>query len=378
MFSTYGYLMVYLLFFVGAVLVNSYKLRETGIVKVFLALYIIIFTFRGSEVGFDYSNYITVFNRGKNISLDNYLTKISWMEKGYLLLNKLVISIGGDIRLLQFIIITVFSVIVYKFMVRYTKSPLTALFLLYGMGCLFTPMNILRAIFSVVLCMLAFERAEDQKWVKSIIWILVALTFHTSAIIGIIIIILFKFKPKVSVKNMLKIGLLSIVVVKEFDILLDIGLRLLPKYEVYFGQDKMGYVKGGSISYFIVFIAFFIFAYHFRKNFVLEVNSSEDGQGEAIRELEIYDTLLWINVFGIVIATLSVQLSLMNRFMFLPLFMSCILITKAIRSIKNPGTRLLFYLAIIVCVIGYSYIYLYVAENGFGRDGVVPYLFYKM
>lgn len=145
-------------------------------------------------------------------------------EPGYLLLNFIIGLFTNNYFWLFFIITLIFSIINLYVLSRFSKKYTVCIFLFLSSLCFFQSLYLLRQSLAVAfgnLALLAY--LKDQK-IKFFIYSIIACTFHITAII--LIIIIFVFKRKKSLKNYI---LITINFVIFFVVLGPLILTILSK-----------------------------------------------------------------------------------------------------------------------------------------------------
>lgn len=178
---------IYVIAFVLVILEQFIKRKYIEVILYFFCVYIILFTaFR--EIVSDTRMYINVFNQipniwelinGRTLILDSFP-----LELGYLYLNGIVQFIVGAPQLLFFIVATI-SILAYYFLFR-KYSPYIALSFFLYLSLLYVFREVVQ-IRNGVACSLVLYSVKflyEQKMKKYIFIILVAASFHLTALVG--------------------------------------------------------------------------------------------------------------------------------------------------------------------------------------------------
>lgn len=345
------------------------KFIQEKSILIFYVFFIFIYACRSQSVGFDYSVYRNVYNLFEKYGMAAMKSGYSFtMEKGYLMINWLFTSMHIDIHVFQALIAIGIVWFINKFIIMEKDSMLLTVFFLYTLGFFFNAMNQIRSLFAAAMCLYAISVALNKKYKKAIVLIMLACTLHVSVIISFVFIFIIWRNIKINAKNVILSSGLCVTVIVLWNSVLGVFLKLFPKYTIYFSEDKAGeFIKSGNITYLLLFVCIFAFAIYKRPSII------EQGNEMKIKR---YDTLLWMTIFGMCISIIVLKLSMVQRFIILPLFSSSMLIAMAIKSERNGKNRLIWLIFISCALCAYMYIYLNVAQDGLGRDGVVPYKFY--
>lgn len=360
----YGYMIIFVLLIIVAFVQNARKNKQRNLEIIWLLIgYVFFYSVRNTSVGFDYKEYLRVYNAAGQLPLDDYLRAYGYMEKGYLLYNWCMASVRASVPIFQLGLVIMFVTLLYKYLIVKSENSIFTIFALYGLGIFFNYMNQARSALAAAICLAAVDLAQRKKWLQSFLILAAACMVHTSAVVGIALVVWIGFGVKISRKNLISLFGLTATAWITFDKTLMLMLKIFPRYQGYFAKDKIEiFIKRGSINYLIVFGAIFALSLYCRR-YIKRQN------------LGSYDVLLWGNILGVVISVLCIKISMMQRFMTLPLILSAALLSEAVHSIPRAKLRMSVYCMTSMALIGYCYIYLYIAESGMGRDGVVPYAF---
>lgn len=333
----------------------------------FLVFYTFIYTYRDISVGFDYSNYLKVYQIFEFENIADAFKKTSYMEPGYLILNVIAATLHLSEVQFQAFLAVIFSFLIFKYAIHEKKHIMMLIFSLYCIGFFFNTMNQVRSSLAAAMCMVAMTYAWDRQTKRAYLLVALACSIHTSAVLGFIIIYIIKKNIVPTIKSICVCIISTLVMEKFLDKIIFFLLHFFPRYKGYFEEDKVDiFIKSGNPTYVMLFFVILIFALLQKKEFDLKQSDIT-----AVK----YNSLIWCAVIGMMISILVVSLSMIQRFMTLFLFSMPLLISISLRSIKNVKNRLWWGLIIALALVGYCFVYLYLSENGMGRDGVVPYTF---
>lgn len=192
-----------------------------------MGMLLFISAFRAEHIGSDHLNYVNAFHHIEEYG-DAYFT-----EKGYVLLNKLAISIGGGTTTLTFLV-SFFLIFSFSFYIKKYVQPDYCLFaaLIFAFQpYLFiqSSFNIMRQGCAASIVMFSVPFLFDKKWIKYIIAIIVAATFHESAL-ALLFLILVR-KSEFTAGSFRFIAVACFIINCSGIVKLIIGL--LPLYSVY-------------------------------------------------------------------------------------------------------------------------------------------------
>lgn len=328
----------------------------------FFQLYL-IYIFRSYNVGWDSMNYYDVF-RSSNIIEWNQIFH-HWMEFGYIALNKFIRCMTDNyIILWSFIGILIF-IPIFKILLKYSNNIVFSIFLYVTFGLYYNSMNQIRQAIAVSICLYAFDKAIEKKYFEACIIVAIASCFHKSTIVFIIFIIASKIIKEMNRKSIIKICISIIAVFLLSNKIIKYISRFY--FTNYFTEDSLiKHTKAGDLNIFIVLLVVFLFGLYFRRSYIKKFYSKK----------RVYDMCLMAIAFAVGLQLLSIRLTMIARFSQYFAVYPCILIPNALSVIKDKKYKVLLAFSIILCMSIYSYIYLCVSENGYGRDGVIPYEFF--
>lgn len=253
----------------------SNKKKRIMLISLLLPLFILT-AFRDISVGNDTLNY---YNGFKYISLQPSLKmaiKNSRFEMGYIFLNYLVSVLGGNYYTLQFLM----SIIIYKSLYDFLKDKSVNLamscFIFLTLRMFIGPMNTVREWLAISLLFYGITAFEKNKKIKFTIFIILASSFHKTAIIFLVLLFLPYFSNK-------KIFKLFIFILGFFMAIF--GKRIFTFLTSFLGMYE-GYLKSNyfmNFSYigvclvlFINTVIFLLFEFYKKKFLINEQNKKID------------------------------------------------------------------------------------------------------
>ncbi|SEM81902.1 EpsG family protein [bacterium A37T11] len=105
------------------------------------------------------------------------------MERGYLLLNKVVSSVGGTVQGVFFIMSLLTSAVNYSLIYRKSPYPFTAIFTYACFFYFYRDFTQIRFALSAGLSLWAIFALIDRKWLNALLLTLVACSFHSAALV---------------------------------------------------------------------------------------------------------------------------------------------------------------------------------------------------
>lgn len=136
--------------------------------------------FRDTTIGIDLQNYIPYFNIINGLNLDNlfYLP----LERGYVILNKLVGLVGGE-NVFLFVVAFISLLGVYYSIKKYSKNYMLSVFIYITFQFYIFIFSGLRQGIAFSIVWLSLKYVKERKLVKFILIVLLASMFHKTALI---------------------------------------------------------------------------------------------------------------------------------------------------------------------------------------------------
>ena len=138
--------------------------------------------FRNELLGVDVANYKEYFNSWYERYNFVFLLRHFELDNGYIFLNKIVKVFSQEFYIfkcvLYFICVSLFSIIIYK----RSKYPALSFLIYLGLGYLGTNFCLLRQAAAYSICFVAFIYLKQNKLIKFILLIILAATFHKTAL----------------------------------------------------------------------------------------------------------------------------------------------------------------------------------------------------
>lgn len=215
------------------------KSRNISFIVCFLMI-LLIGIFRHEELGVDVINYRHYFLKVYPKFNMNFFIRNSIYDPGYVLFNKIIALFTNDFRIFEVIAFCmtfgIFAIIICK----ESKYPALSFLIYVGLEFIGINMCILRQSIACALCFLAFYCLEKNKKVEYFILVLLAISFHKTAIFFYLTYLLsYNRKKSTSFKFNFIYTLLSYLVFS----------LLLPKIFYFYSNDySNAAVKGQGIK----------------------------------------------------------------------------------------------------------------------------------
>lgn len=360
--------------------VNSSEKRKKRYVFVCFALMILIAGLRSRSVGIDLQSHFAISYEEIAIinwnQLDDY-AQFRQYGVGFCYFCKLLTIICSDAQF--FIFVT--SMIVYGsvgyFVYKHSKDVAlsTCLFMFFCLFFMF--MNVVRQALALAIVLIGFEilQKKSLKLRRYLIFgalVVLASTFHTSAILCLPFVVLFKVKFK-------KIAIIFTIAVSAalfffYDDVYELLVLFMgdEKYSMYVGSTTEG---GGSLNrqsiiMFILTLGAFVLGY-----MTLVLSKKKYVSKEEKFEVESFDSfLLWIGFLATVCRLLIFRMNIINRLSYYFVPFVIILYPEAINALKNSDNRKIIRTGVYV-VFWLYFLWMTTMYAG-SFYGVVPYKFF--
>lgn len=293
----------------------------------------------------DMRRYLDNLNIMQNIGLLDVITESRW-EPGFVTFQLLLSKISTSYFLFMFIsalFILLIIINALKKIVPYDKIPL----IMFGYLSLFSfynlMNNILRQGFSIVFLLVMLMFLKENKYLFAVISLIIATSFHTTAIIGAVLIILYKMN--VSFKTYV-----SIFFAAALSMILNVNQRVVSLLPISLMDDAGGYIQQytsessilryGAVNRldFLVFSVFwFLLALFFYKRYL----SDDLFYGLAIRAYAIYGPIFFL--FGFI--SFSDRLAVYGWF-YIPL-----LLFYPVIKVKTKYKFIWLFTSLIACIL---------------------------
>jgi len=353
-------------FFIGLIFLQSfifYAKKPTNISNftylflVFMELFIVI-GLRSSSVGFDTYRYLYLFDYISGTSE----IPINYMESGFLQFTYLLtlISSYNQILLITSGFIIVLSSIFFIY--KYSKIPWFSVYIYINTIFLFQ-LSGMRQALSMSFTMLSFYFIEKRNFLLFVIMIIIAMQFHTAALL--FLPAYFLFNIGFNKKNILIAIAIFAWIFLYFQIFSDAILNFFPNYEVYlYGEWKNEDIKIASI--FKTIIAGFYILFGTIIWFKIKIFLNK----KSYMQIKL---LLWFSFFSFLIQFISINATQLSRIALYFSYFNIILYPNLIALVKDKNTKILLIGLFVFFVILYTSVILWYRN---AWVGCLPYTFF--
>lgn len=179
------YLICFIILLILAVLnIQLHDKLSSQLLSILAAIILVCIAGLRYETGGDWDTYTILFNSFPSLSRllghPSELMDVS-VEEGFVLLNALIKSLGGNVQHLFFVVTTINILLITCVLPKYTKYPVVALMCYYGILYFNLEMIYIRQATAVALCFFAIQFIKSKKIVWYMLIIVLACTFHRVA-----------------------------------------------------------------------------------------------------------------------------------------------------------------------------------------------------
>lgn len=180
---TIYYIFLCLLFVVSSLTIDIKNTKVRNIIIIgFAVVYIIMMQgLRHQSIGVDTSSYIIGYNLSKNVNVFEG-EKLFNYESGYILLNHILNKLGVSEQAFLIIISIIIIVPISIILIKKSKMPALSILLYMAFGFFTMTFSGLRQSIAMGILFFSYMYIQDRKLIQFLICLLLACTFHKSAI----------------------------------------------------------------------------------------------------------------------------------------------------------------------------------------------------
>lgn len=366
--NTFFYLFLLLfLFIAGNILKRSRRGAESYMVLSFIVL-LLFFTIRDISVGWDTIPYVDQYR-----DMDTVDPFDSYLEPGWLLFNKFLYSISHSPNMF-FLGTGILGMGAFFFSARKLSSDMVMSVLFYYMFTMyFNLMNQVRCQIAVSICTISFCFLYKKKYIPSMLATIVAFLIHDSALV------FFIYTAFVSIFKTLNKKTYAIIILGVVGVFIAynylIGFISAYYYTSYFEEERLAkHTKGGNLKIFLILFVVFLFIQLI--NIIYKRIKKRNPLSHMIQAYdERLDTMLQTAVvFCLCIQLISINNAMIARFGNYFFIYLSILIPNTIEKLRPSNDKSFFKLIFYTLAFAFMIISLAFSEDGYGREGVIPYV----
>ena len=323
---------------------SSFKKNNNLLLWTNILLLSLVAGLRDVNIGTDTRTYYDIFTSIAN-------GNSSYIEIGWQVINKISSLIGG-FNLMLWIVSMLTLIPVGIISQKYSPNPCLSLFIYYCIYAYFNSFNIMRQILATSLVFLAYMAYYENRIKATVIYILVGMTMHLSAILGFAVFFMKYFKL-----TTLRVLLYSLVTLIIGLIINDSFLSIiLGPYASYLTSSEHGYRDNVISSFILAFIVNFIF-------FIIFITSKREIKESLWYKLYFVGLLMMNSTFQLVLGTRAIMFFTLLQFIVYPIYFRN-------NIIKNK----MFVFWIIMLYITAILLKILILGNDYGVEGsIIPY-----
>ena len=151
----------------------------------YLAILMIFILIAGLRyrIGIDTQRYLFAFYHVYP-TIDQFSFKEYYLGKDpfYVLLNSIVLSLEGRFYIVQLINAAFVNYLILRYFKKHSEYIFTCAFFFFLMSYVYLMFEIMRANFSIVICLYAYDYMQEKKWLKAYLLLLLATMFHAQTL----------------------------------------------------------------------------------------------------------------------------------------------------------------------------------------------------
>lgn len=351
-------LLIFLFSYVGYKYIPNNKIL---CISIFVPLFALA-AFRSINVGNDTKEYFRIFQIISNQSSITSALTVSRYEPGYIIYNYLLSRFTDNFQWVLAINAGIYLTAVLYFLNKYLTDIRMGLMLFFSFGLYYNVMNLERQCIATAIFLFAFPFLEDKKYIKYIILILFAATFHSTALILMAIPLI----PEIdfSKKNELfKWTIISVI----FLVLLNYGITFIISYFPYMSHymtDSMysvGGVRSASVAICLLrLLSVGLIILVFGKIY----------QEEDSARTNLFNKMILLDC---VISIASIGFNMYDRIEKYICIGFIVAITNNLKIMSNNNRRIVYG---IIFILSFSYLTISLIYRP-GWSGIFPYALYK-
>lgn len=235
------YFSIFFIIFYNSLIYEVYKKRKHVILILSLIVFILGFNY---QMGSDWLNYQRIYDiritpyEFKDIIFHNPFHQ----EKGYILLNLIGKKIGINYEIFIGILLSFCIICILKIGEKRANNIYIFIYIIIVKYMLIASLEpTIRQFLAVSIIALGFRYIEEKKMIKYLLYIILAMQFHSSAIIGIVIY--FFNKVNITIKKVVFIAIFFPLILKILPISIEIISNFIPaieKFSSYFHNLRYG------------------------------------------------------------------------------------------------------------------------------------------
>lgn len=273
-------------------------------------------------------------------------------EQGFNLLNKIIFNLTGDYKILFFVTAFIILGFIYKAIWDNSDNKMQSVLLIFIGQSYFYSMNLVRQAIAMAIILWSFKFLKNKKYFKALICILLASSFHVSALLMIPILLI----STCDIKSTTKVVIIMLLIICK-PIISNIIEYLMgfTKYNWYF--QKGLFTENIAITLVIQNLIIFLLDIYYQKIYKDKVS----------KELKILSN---INFIGICMMSLSTYVPLIYRIIRYCTIFQILYIPKLLNLSTNKENKMCFSSGLMLLMFICMYYQIIIC----GGEEVYPYV----
>lgn len=362
-----------MLLFLLLAMTKQNRVRSTMMTVFCGTILALIMGLKSESVGNDTENYVYFFKRIGSMS--SWTDLESRFETGYQIYSKIIGKIFNNYQYLFIITAIVCMVCVGVCICKYSANAAYSFFLFVGLRIFYFFLSGLRQSIAVSIVMIAFIMLQEKKYVRFVLLVLLATTFHTSAFIFLLAWPISRMR--LSGKGILITGIGILGVYVLFAELLSLILGLLPSYYAHY-LTTSAFDAGNLANYldFAIKMAFLVLAYLMNYGSRERQKAISDNQRagkNAAKTIPIQDTYIYFMIISAGLSLVATRASMLDRLEQYYWIFAVISIPDILAKIEKRKNKVIVITAVTILIVAYNLLLLWLRPEW---NMIVPYKFF--
>lgn len=322
------------------------------------SIFAFLLMFKSGSVGNDTKTYIKVFKEIASYeNINNFLADTRY-EFGFVYLCRIISKIYNDPQAL-FIVTGPFIAFSFaRFIYKYSKAPWLSAYMFLTLQFFDLSFSGIRQIISISILLFCYDFLIERKPLKFFLLVFLAITFHTSAVM---FLILYPLTSLRQTRNFY-IGSIfaAIMIFLSFPTVMKVLEKIFPQYLKYFVGEGTSFKNSPTLACALMLVLWLVLLTiaELIKDGSIFKKTPEISQGNAeiVLQSTCIDDVLRLSIwFGIIMLLLSLNGTILNRFKYVFTVPIITYYPSAIMNLKYQKNRIVMFVG--SCVIFFLYIF---------------------
>lgn len=227
---------------------------------------VIIAALRHNEIGADTTVYLNALDYYRSLDKGQILSaQLIWpydFEIGYFMLTKICALLNISDQMFLFIIAVLVYVPMCMWLAKYSEDPILSVYIYFSLGIYVYSLGLFRQMIAMSITLFAFEYIKERKLIKYTIVIVLAMFFHTTAVVVYPLYWIGKLKLTKSFKMIVGIEIIAFIFSSN---IVSILSRFFPIYSSYIGS-KYDDTGGSYLMLILLNLIYFLCYFGMNRN----------------------------------------------------------------------------------------------------------------